>query len=84
MIISPSILTRSLVNRPAYSQVYINRPFQTLSMTLGPHLLGRTAQKQDLPLLPELLGRTARVPGPGQESSSPFNHANDVQIPTLM
>ena len=30
MIIRPSILTRSLVNRPAYSQAYINRPFQTL------------------------------------------------------
>ena len=73
-----------MVNRQAYSQAYINRPFQTLSTTLGPHLLGRTARKQDLPLLPELQGRTARVPGPGQESSSPFHHANDILIPTLM
>ena len=59
-------------------------PFQTLSTTLGSHLFGRAAQKKNLPLLPELLGRTARVPGPGQESSSPFNHANAVQIPTSM
>ena len=56
MKICPFNLTRSLVNRQAYSQAYINQPFQTLSTTLGPHLLGRTAQKQDLPLLPELLG----------------------------
>ena len=39
MIIRPSILTRSLVNRPAYSQAYINRPFQTLSTTTGPTLM---------------------------------------------
>ena len=82
MKICPSNLVRSLVNRQAYSQAYINRPFQTLSTTLGSHLLGRTAQKKDLPLLPELPGRTARVPGPGQESSSPFNHVNAVQTPT--
>ena len=33
MIIRPFNLTRSLVNRQAYSQAYINRPFQTLSTT---------------------------------------------------
>ena len=64
MKIRPSNLTRSLVNLRAYSQAYINWPFQTLSTTLGPHLLGRAAQKKDLPLLPELLGRAAQVPGP--------------------
>ena len=82
MIIRPSNLTRSLVNRQAYSQAYINRPFQTLSTTLGSHLLGRAAQKKDLPLLPELLGHAAQVPGPGQESFTPFSHARNVQIPT--
>ena len=56
MKIRPSNLARSLVNRQAYPQPYINRPFQTLSTTLGSHLFGRTAQKKDLPLLPELLG----------------------------
>ena len=45
MIIRLSILTRSLVNRPAY----INWPFQTLSTTLGPTLLQRQARSQDLP-----------------------------------
>ena len=35
MIILHSIWTRTLVNRQAYSQAYINRPFQTLSTTLG-------------------------------------------------
>ena len=79
MIIHPSILTRSLVNRPAYSQAYINRPFQTLGTTLGSHLFGRAAQKKGLPLLPELLGRAAQVPGPGQELSTPFSHVNAAQ-----
>ena len=79
MKIRPFNLTRSLVNRQAYSQAYINRPFQTLSTTLGSHLLGRAAQKKDLPLLPELLGRAAQVPGPGQESSTPFSHVNAAQ-----
>ena len=53
MIIRPSNLTRSLVNPQAYSQAYINRPFQTLSTTLGPTLLQRQARSQDLPYLPE-------------------------------
>ena len=79
MKIRPFNLTRSLVNRQAYSQAYINRPFQTLSTTLGSHLLGRAAQKKDLPLLPELLGSAAQVPGPGQESSTPFSHVNAAQ-----
>ena len=79
MKICPSNLTRSLVNRQAYSQAYINRPFQTLSTTLGTHLLGRAAQKKDLPLLPELLGSAAQVPGPGQELSTPFSHVKAVQ-----
>ena len=42
--IRPFIWTRSLVNRQAYSQAYINRPFQTLSTTLGPTLLLRQAR----------------------------------------
>ena len=79
MKIRPSNLTRSLVNLQAYSQAYINRPFQTLSTTLGPHLLGRAAQKKDLPLLPELLGHAAQVPGPGQELSTPFSHVKAIQ-----
>ena len=49
MIIRPSNLTRSLVNQQAYSQAYINRPFQTLSTTLGSHLLGRAARKKEPP-----------------------------------
>ena len=44
MKIRPFILIRSLVNRQAYSQAYINRPFQTLSTTLGPTLLLRQAK----------------------------------------
>ena len=72
MIIRPFNLTRSLVNRQAYSQAYINRPFQTLSMTLGPHPSERTAWKQDLPLLPELQKRAAQVPGPGPGLSFPL------------
>ena len=70
------------MNPQAYAQAYINRLFQTLSTTLGSHLLGRAAQKKNLPLLPELLGRAAQGPGQGQESSTPCNHANDVQILT--
>ena len=50
------------MNLQAYAQAYINRLFQTLSTTLGSHLLGRAAQKKNLPLLPELLGRTAQGP----------------------
>ena len=69
------------MNPQAYAQAYINRLFQTLSTTLGPHLSGRAARKKNLPLLPELLGRTAQGPGQGQELSTPCNHANDVQIP---
>ena len=57
------------MNPQAYAQAYINRLFQTLSTTLGPHLSGRAARKKNLPLLPEL--------------STPCNHANDVQIPAL-
>ena len=78
MIIRPSILTRSLVNRQAYSQAYINRPFQTLSTTLGPHPSQRTAWIKGLPLLPELQKRAAPVPGPGLGLSTPFSHANDI------
>ena len=59
MIIRPFNLASSLVNRQAQFQAYINQPFQTLSTTLGPHLSGRTAWKQDLPLLPELQKRAA-------------------------
>ena len=77
MIIRLSNLDRSLVN----PQAYINWPFQTLSTTLGSHLLGRAARKKNLPLLPELLGHTAQGPGQGQELSTLCNHANDVQIP---
>ena len=42
---SPLHWTRTLVNRQAYSQAYINRPFQTLSTTLGPTLLLRQARR---------------------------------------
>ena len=66
MIIRRSKLTWSLVNSQAYTQAYINRPIQTLSMTLGPSLLRRIAQIKDLPHLPGLLRRAARIPGPGQ------------------
>ena len=52
MIIHRSKLTWSLVNSQAYAQAYINRPIQTLSMTLWPSLLRRTARKKDLPHLP--------------------------------
>ena len=82
MIIRPSNLTRSLVNRPAHFQAYINRLLQTLSTTLGSHLLGRAAKEKNLPLLPELLGHAAHGPGQGQESSTPFSHARNVQTST--
>ena len=49
MIIRLSNLDRSLVNPQAYGQAYINRPFQTLSTTLGSHLSGRAARKKNLP-----------------------------------
>ena len=81
--IPPSNLTRSLVNQQAYSQAYINRPFQTLSTSLGSYLLGRAARKKNLPLLPELLGRAAQGPGHGQESSTPFSHARNVLMSIL-
>ena len=70
------------MNPQAYAQAYIKRLFQTLSITLGTQLLGRTAQKANLPLLPELLGRAAQEPGQGQELFTPCNHANNDQIPT--
>ena len=79
MIIRPSILTRSLVNRQAYSQAYINRPFQTLSTTLGPYPSQRTAWIKGLPLLPELQKRAAPVPGPGPGLYTLFSHVNDAQ-----
>ena len=79
MKIRPSNLTRSLVNSQAYSQAYINRPFQTLSTTLGPTLLQRQARSQDLPHLPETLQRAAQATGAGLGLFTPFNHAvNDL------
>ena len=80
MIIRRSKLTGSLVN----SQAYINRPIQTLSTTLGPSLLRRTARIKDLPHLPGLLHRAARIPGPGQGLSTPFSHAAAVLTFVLM
>ena len=78
MIILHSIWTRTLVNRQSYSQAYINRPFQTLSTTLGPHPLQRIAWIKGLPLLPELQKRAAQVPVTGPGLSTPFSHTNDV------
>ena len=80
MKIRPSNLTRSLVNLQAYSQAYINRPFQTLSTTFGPTLLQRQARSQDLPHLPETLQRAAQATGAGLGLFTPFSHA--VNAPT--
>ena len=63
---------------PVEIWAYISRQLQTQIRILGPTLLRRTAQKQDLPHLPGPLRRTARNPEPGQGLFTPFSHAADI------